>query len=117
MAIRLASSQRNRAVPSLRRWVEGDAVLLRAHGAVLAAAGLLEVFMACIHFEENARAHILASRLGELAPLTEEEIAALEASWPEGFRQHYASKIWRYYVTKGMGTGLIPKAWSGDPLP
>ena len=73
MAIRLASSQRNRAVPSLRRWVEGDAVLLRAHGAVLAAAGLLEVFMACIHFAENARAHILANRLGELAPLTDED--------------------------------------------
>jgi hypothetical protein len=68
--------------------------------------------MTCIHFEENARAQILASRLGELAPLTNEEIATLEASWPESFRKHYAAKIWCYYVTKGVSAGLIPEAWS-----
>jgi len=43
-------------------------------------------------------------------------LVTLEASWPEGFRQHYASKIWRYYVGKGLGAGLIPKAWSEDLL-
>ena len=40
----------------------------------------------------------------------------LEASWPESFRKHYAAKIWRYYVTKGVSAGLIPEAWSEDLL-
>jgi ribulose-5-phosphate 4-epimerase/fuculose-1-phosphate aldolase len=107
---RIQSSEQGRALAETIG--DGDAVLLRAHGAVLAAAGVLELFMTCIHFEENARAQILASRLGELAPLTNEEIATLEASWPESFRKHYAAKIWCYYVTKGVSAGLIPEAWS-----
>ena len=89
-----------------------DAVLLRAHGAVLVASGLLEVFMACINFEENARAQILAGRLGEPLPLTAEEVEALEESSPDAFRSHYAAKIWRYYVSKAVRTDLIPEAWS-----
>lgn len=89
-----------------------DAVLLRAHGAVLSAAGLIELFMKCIHFEENARAQILASRLGEPAPLTEAEVAAIDASWPETFREHYAAKIWHYFVNKALRARLIPEAWS-----
>jgi L-fuculose-phosphate aldolase len=93
-----------------------DAVLLRAHGAVLAAASLVELFMNCIHFEENARAQILASRLGEPAPLTAAEVTAIDASWTETFREHYAAKIWHYYVNKGLRAGLIPKAWSEDLL-
>ena len=111
---RIKSSEQGRALA--KTMAAGDAVLLRAHGAVLAAAGVLELFMTCIHFEENARAQILASRLGELAPLTEEEIATLEASWPDSFRKHYAAKIWRYYVTKGLSAGLIPEAWSEQLL-
>ena len=89
-----------------------DAVLLRAHGAVLVGAGLLEVFMACIHFEENARAQILASQLGEPLPLTVREVDALEESSPEAFRSHYAAKIWRYYISKAVRAGFIPEAWS-----
>lgn len=106
---RIKSAEQGRALAETMG--DGDAVLLRAHGAVLAATGVLELFMTCIHFEENVRAQILASQLGELAPLTEEEIATLEASWPDSFRKHYAAKIWRYYVTKGMSAGLIPEAW------
>jgi len=106
---RIKSAEQGRALAETMG--DGDAVLLRAHGAVLAATGALELFMTCIHFEENARAQILASQLGELAPLTEEEIATLEASWPDSFRKHYAAKIWRYYVTKGLSAGLIPEAW------
>lgn len=94
----------------------GDAVLLRAHGAVLAAASVIELFMKCIHFEENARAQIIASQLGETAPLTKAEVDAIEESWPEAFRKHYAAKIWNYYVNKGLNAGLIPEAWSPDLL-
>ena len=111
---RIKSAEQGRALA--KTMGDKDAVLLRAHGAVLVATGVLELFMACIHFEENARAQILANQLGELIPLTDKEIAMLEASWPESFRKHYAAKIWRYYVTKGVSAGLIPEAWSEDLL-
>ena len=107
---RIKSAQQGRALSETLG--ERDAVLLRAHGAVLAAAGLFEVFMACIHFEENARAQVLAGRLGQPVPLTEEEIAALEESWPDAFRSHYAAKIWRYFVHKAVRADLIPEAWT-----
>ena len=89
----------------------GDAVLLRAHGAVLAAPSVIEVFKTCVQFEENARAQILASGLGKIAPLTPAEIAALRDSHPETFRAHYARKIWHYYVKQGQRAGLIPETW------
>ena len=111
---RIKSAEQGRALAETMG--NKDAVLLRAHGAVLVATGVLELFMACIHFEENVRAQILASQLGELAPLTDEEIATLEASSPESFRKHYAAKIWRYYVTKGVTAGLIPEAWAQNLL-
>jgi len=107
---RIKSAQQGRELSDTL--AEHDAVLLRAHGAVLVATGLLELFMACIHFEENARAQVLAGHLGEPVPLTEEEIAALQDSWPDSFRSHYAAKIWRYYVHKGARAGLIPETWA-----
>lgn len=90
----------------------GDAVLLRAHGAVLAARSVVEVFKTCIQFEENARAQLLASRLGTPAPLTGAELDALRASHPPEFRAHYARKIWRYYVTQARRRGVIPEDWA-----
>jgi ribulose-5-phosphate 4-epimerase/fuculose-1-phosphate aldolase len=89
----------------------GNAALLRSHGAVLAAPSVIEVFKTCIQFEENARAQILASRLGKLAPLTADEIAALRESHPDTFRAHYAHKIWHYYVKQGQRAGLISEDW------
>ncbi len=89
----------------------GDAALMRAHGAVLAAASIIEVFKTCVQFEENARAQLLATQLGKLAPLTTAEIAALRESHPDAFRAHYARKIWRYYVTQGHSAGIIPESW------
>lgn len=89
----------------------GNAALLRAHGAVLAATGVVELFKSCIQFEENARAQLLASRLGSLAPLTAEEIEALRESHPDTFRAHYARKIWHYHVKQGQRAGLIPEDW------
>lgn len=89
----------------------GDAALLRAHGAVLAAPSVIEVFKTCIQFEENARTQLLANRLGKPAPLTAQEIAALRESHPDTFRAHYARKIWHYYVKQGQHAGLIPEDW------
>ena len=46
------------------------------------------------------------------APLTADEVDALEESSPDAFRSHYAAKIWRYYVSKAVRADLIPEAWS-----
>ena len=89
----------------------GDAALMRAHGAVLVAPSVIEVFKTCVQFEENARAQLLATRLGTLAPLTAAEGAALRESHSETFREHYAQKIWRYYITQGRSAGIIPEKW------
>jgi ribulose-5-phosphate 4-epimerase/fuculose-1-phosphate aldolase len=90
---------------------DGNAALMRAHGAVLAAPSVIEVFRTCVQFEENARAQLLASQLGRVAPLTASEITALRDSHPDTFRAHYADKIWRYYVMQGRNIGIIPQDW------
>lgn len=106
---RIKDAEQGRALASTLG--SGDAVLLRAHGAVLAAATVVEVFKTCVQFEENARAQLLASRLGKPAPLTPREIEALRASHSETFRSHYARKIWHYYVKRGQRAGIIPEDW------
>jgi len=92
----------------------GSAALMRAHGAVLAAPSVIEVFKVCVQFEENARAQLLASRLGPIAPLTAAELDALRACHPPEFRAHYARKIWRYHVSQGRAAGIIPASWVED---
>ncbi len=88
-----------------------DAALMRAHGAVLVAESVPAVLTSAIQFEENARAQVLAAGLGEIAPLSDAELEALaEASSPE-FLDHYASKVWTYYLARGIDAGVIPQAW------
>lgn len=94
----------------------GSAALMRAHGAVLAAPSVIELFKACVQFEENARAQLLAMRLGTLKPLTPSELDTLRESHPPEFRAHYASKIWRYYVAQGRAAGVIPVDWVEELL-
>lgn len=106
---RIRDSSQGRALASTLG--DGDAALMRAHGAVLAAHGVIEVFKTCVQFEENARAQLLAAQLGKLAPLTRDEIAALQRSHPAEFRAHYARKIWTYYVKQGCRDGIIPETW------
>ena len=49
--------------------------------------------------------------LGEIDPLSELELEALAAPSPPEFEDHYAAKIWRYYVSRGVDAGVIPAAW------
>jgi len=83
---------------------------------VLAAASVIELFKTCVQFEENARAQLLAMRLGTPKPLTPSEIDVLRASHPPEFRAHYAHKIWRYYVAQGRAAGVIPADWVEELL-
>jgi len=88
------------------------AALMRAHGAVLVAPDARAVFADTIQFDENARAQILAARIGTPAPLTEAELDALSEASPPKFIDHYMNKIWQYYAQRGLAAGLLPKEWA-----
>jgi ribulose-5-phosphate 4-epimerase/fuculose-1-phosphate aldolase len=87
------------------------AALMRAHGAVLVAESVPAILASSVQFEENARAQILATHLGEPLPLDDAELGAMKESSRPEFLAHYALKIWRYYVSKGISQNVIPAAW------
>jgi len=84
------------------------ALLIRAHGQVIAAESVPAVLIDSVNFVENAEAMILASQLGRVLPLTETEIADFGASLD---RSHFVNKTWTYYVTLGRNRGVLPGGW------
>ncbi len=84
------------------------AVMLRAHGAVIASESIPTLMVDAVHFEENAKAMYDAARLGTLKPLTSEEITEFAANFK---REKHAVKLWRYFLSRGLGSGAIPKDW------
>ena len=84
------------------------ALLIRAHGQVIAAESVPALLVDCVTFVENAEAMILASQLGRVLPLTDAEIADFSASLD---RDHFVGKAWRYYLTLGRGRGVLPGEW------
>ncbi len=85
-----------------------NALLIRAHGQVIAAESVPAVLVDSVNFVENAEAMILASQLGRVLPLTATEIADFRASLD---RNHFVGKAWSYYVTLGRGRGVLPEDW------
>ena len=99
---RIITAEQGRAVAQTLS--HHNAVLLRAHGALLVAESVQTLFMDAIHFEENARAQLTASQLGRLKPLTEEELARLSTEW---VRADHAAKLWHHYLRKAEAAGLF----------
>ena len=58
-----------------------------------------------VHFVENAKAQYAAAQLGPVKPLTEDEMAAFQASFD---RTRHADKLWTYFVSKGQEDGVLP---------
>lgn len=81
------------------------ACLLRAHGTVVVAPSIEELFMDSLDIEENARSLLYASSLGRLLPLTAEEVIELRASY--GRSDYRAGKIWEHYVYRGRQAGVL----------
>lgn len=84
------------------------ALLIRAHGQVVAAESVPAVFIDCVHFVENAEAMYRAASLGKVNPLSPEEIAAFMRDFD---RSRHIAKLWKYYVGRGRASGLLPVAW------
>lgn len=86
-----------------------NAALIRAHGAVLVAEGLNELFADAVHFEENAEAVYRAAPLGPLRPL---DAGALAAFARQIDRAAHGAKLWTYYAGRAAADGAIPDSWT-----
>ena len=93
---------------------DNNAVLLRAHGAVIVAESIPALMVDAVHFEENAKAMYDAARLGRPRLLSSEEISEFAANFK---RDKHAVKLWRYFLSRGVESGAIPKDWGEILLP
>ena len=84
------------------------ALLIRAHGQVIAAESVPGVLIDSVHFVENAEVMYQAAALGKVMPLSDKEI---EAMLHDFTRDRHIDKLWKYYIGIGRDKGLLPKAW------
>ena len=85
------------------------ALLIRAHGQIVAAETVKALLIDCIHFVENAEAMYRAAALGRVVPLSTAEIAAFLADFD---RDRHIGKLWKYYVGRGRASGVLPHDWT-----
>jgi L-ribulose-5-phosphate 4-epimerase len=86
-----------------------DAALMRAHGMVLTAESVRALLIDAVHFEENATALMQVLQAGaKPLPLTRAEIEQINRHEK---RDHHVGKLWKYYVGKGIGSGLLSPKW------
>lgn len=99
----------------IRTAEQGDAVaktlggsgacLLRSHGTVVTGTRIQELLMDCVDIEENARTLLAATQLGNVLPLTREELVLLEESYGKG--GHRPNKLWDHYVYLAETKGIL----------
>jgi ribulose-5-phosphate 4-epimerase/fuculose-1-phosphate aldolase len=84
---------------------QGYACLLRAHGTVVVANRIQELFMDCMDLEENAQALLYATQMGKVLPLTSEEVEVISESYARtGVR---ADKMWGHYLHLGAAAKVL----------
>ncbi len=74
--------------------------LLRSHGSVIATEGILETYALTYYLEDNAERQYLASQLGEVTPLSDEE---MEIMGKNLWKRHLLQKSWDYEYAKWKG--------------
>ena len=87
---------------------DANAVLLKAHGIVLASESIQALLIDGIHFDRNAQAALEATRLGKPIPMTDAEFDTFEQRFD---RPKHGVKLWHYYATRAMDTGVLPEEW------
>ena len=86
-----------------------QALLIRAHGAVLVSESVPAILVDSVHFEENARALHGAASMGKPVPLTADDIETFQGRFN---RKKHVAKLWKYYLGKGYGSGVLPTNWA-----
>ena len=71
--------------------------VLRSHGAVIAAGGVMDAFVLGCYLEETAERQFLASQLGEPHVLSREEIATISRNL---WKPNLIKKVWDYHRAK-----------------
>lgn len=69
-------------------------IMLKSHGAVVAAEGIVEAFVLGVYLEETAQRQHLASQLGPPAVLTPEQITVINGNL---WKPHLLRKVWDYH--------------------
>jgi len=85
-----------------------NAVLLRAHGIVLASENIQSLLIDGVHFDRNAQAQYEATLLGKPIPLTDAEFDIFEKRFN---RAKHGLKLWHHYATSAIEAGVLPQAW------
>lgn len=73
------------------------AILLKSHGAVLAAEGIIEAFALAVYLEETAERLYLARALGEPTVLSPAEVDTIGRNLR---KPHLLQKVWDYHHAK-----------------
>ena len=85
------------------------AALMRAHGLVLVAESVPAMLVDAVHFEENARALLMALQAGaKPLPLTDAEMEQINR---HEMRDFHVPKLWSYYTSKAAKAGVLPGDW------
>lgn len=71
--------------------------VLRSHGAVVAAGGVMDAFVLGCYLEETAERQFLASHLGEPYVLTAEEVITIGGNL---WKPNLIKKVWDYHRAK-----------------
>jgi ribulose-5-phosphate 4-epimerase/fuculose-1-phosphate aldolase len=71
-------------------------LLLRSHGALLAAEGVVEVFALAVYLEENAYRQYMARQLGEPYVLSAQELELMAKNL---WKPNLLKKTWDYHYT------------------
>lgn len=74
-------------------------ILLKSHGAVVAAEGVMEAFVLGFYLEENAYRQYMASHLGEPYALSADEIRVMAKNL---WKPNLIKKTWDYHYSKLM---------------
>ena len=78
-------------------------ILLKSHGAVIVAEGIMEAFVLGVYLEENAYRHYMASHLGEPYALSPDEIELMAKNL---WKPNLIKKTWDYHYSKLMQESL-----------
>ncbi|MDP3672171.1 MAG: class II aldolase/adducin family protein [Telluria sp.] len=72
-------------------------VMLKSHGSVVAAEGIVEAFVLAVYLEETAQRQHLAMQLGSPSVLSPEQIALINANL---WKPNLLRKVWDYHHAK-----------------
>ncbi len=81
-----------------------NAVLLRGHGALVAAGDMQECVTAALYLEESAQRNYVAATLGSVKPYTEDEIRRVREMLASRF---VIEKTWVYALEKARFAGAL----------